>query len=77
MRRRRKESAASQACLSIYTIKDSEPGDLVVSFHCQAVERPKAGSVVVTVAMTSEPDVVKLTEVRFAGSTVGHRVPLG
>jgi hypothetical protein len=77
MSRRRKESAASQACLSIYTIKDGEPGDLVVSVHCQALERPKARSLVVNVAMTTEPDVYKLTEIQFAGSTVGHRVPLG
>ena len=71
------KKARGEACLLIYTIKDGEPGELVASFHCQAVDRPKARSLVVNVAMTSEPNVYRLTEVQFPGSAVAHRVPLG
>jgi hypothetical protein len=71
------KKARGEACLYVYTIKDGGPGDLVVSFHCQTVERPKARTTVTTFAMTSDPDVVRLTEIQFAGSTVGHRAPLG
>jgi hypothetical protein len=51
-----------------------KPEKLVVSFHCQPVERPKADQIVLTYGMAS-PDLFELREIQFPGGTEGHRVP--
>jgi hypothetical protein len=61
----------------VYSYESSNPGKLIVSFHCTPVERPKVRETVVSVAMTRASDVVQLTEIQFGGSTKGHLVPEG
>ena len=48
-------------------------GKLVVSFHCEPVERAKADQFKAIV--TNKGNVLELEEYQFAGSTEGHRVP--
>ena len=66
--------ARGEPCMLVYTVKNGEQGDLVVAFHCEAVTRPKVHTAVVSVGLTAEAGVFKLTEVQFPDSTVGHRV---
>jgi hypothetical protein len=68
--------ARGEACMYVYTYEGSKPGKLIVSFHCTPVERPKARETVVSVSMTSKPDLFVLTEIQFAKSTKGHLVPV-
>jgi hypothetical protein len=67
--------ARGEACMYVHTYDGSKAGKLVVSFHCTPVERPKVRDTVVSVAMTSKPDVFVLMEIQFARSTKGHLVP--
>ena len=53
---------------------DARPDKLVVSFHCQPVQRDKSTQIVMTYGMTSS-GMFELREIQFAGSTEGHRVP--
>jgi hypothetical protein len=48
-------------------------GKLLVSFHCEPVEREKANQFKVMV--TTMGNVLELEEYQFAGSTEAHRVP--
>jgi hypothetical protein len=73
--------AKGGACLYVYEYSEDQAGQpevkpekLVVSFHCQRVERPKADQIVLTYGMLSA-DLVDLREIQFAGSSEGHRVP--
>ena len=66
--------ARGEACTYVYTSALGQPGNLVVSFHCEPVERKKADHfIVVTSRLT--PDLLQLEEYQFAGSTEGHQVP--
>ena len=56
-------------CTYIY---DSS-GKLVVSFHCEPIERAKADQFKVLV--TTRGNILELEEYQFAGSTEAHRVP--
>lgn len=51
-----------------------KPDKLVVSFHCEPVQREKANHVVLTYGMASAT-LFELREIQFAGSSEGHRVP--
>lgn len=53
---------------------EARPDKLVVSFHCQPVQREKAKQIVLTLGMGSG-NVFELREIQFAGSSEGHRVP--
>jgi hypothetical protein len=64
-----------EPCMVIYTYVDGKAGELAASFHCKPVERKPTKIPVVSVAMTKTPDVFKLIEVQFAGSSKGHLVP--
>lgn len=73
--------AKGEPCLYVYEYSEDQSGQpevkpekLVVSFHCQPVEREKATQIVLTYGMLS-PDVFELREIQFPGSTKGHRVP--
>ena len=73
--------AKGEPCLYVYEYSEDQAGQLevkpeklVVSFHCQPVERPKADQIVLTYGMLS-PDLYELREIQFPGSTEGHRVP--
>ena len=48
-------------------------GKLVVSFHCEPVERAKTDQFKVLV--TSKGNLLEIEEYQFAGSTEAHRVP--
>ena len=52
--------ARGEPCMYIYTSNKGKPGDKVASFHCTPVERPVAKNVVISVAMTPDPDVWRL-----------------
>ena len=67
--------ARGEPCMYIYSYEGGKQGKLIVSFHCTAVERPKARDVILTLLMTSSPDVLLLKEIQFKGSTKGHLVP--
>jgi hypothetical protein len=67
--------ASGKPCMYVYSYEDGQPGKLIVSFHCTPVERPKAREVVLSLAMTSSPDLFLLMEIQFAGSTKGHLLP--
>jgi hypothetical protein len=67
--------ARGEPCMYIYTSNKGKPGERVAAFHCTPVQRELAKAVVISVAMTSDPEVWKLKEIQFAGSTKGHLVP--
>jgi hypothetical protein len=48
-------------------------GKLLVSFHCEPIERVKTDQFKVLV--TTKGNVLELEEYQFAGSTEAHRVP--
>ena len=63
-------------CTYVYRSESGEPGKLVVSFHCEHVERDKVEHF--TARFTPRRGAYDLPEVRefqFAGSTAAHRVP--
>jgi hypothetical protein len=75
------KKAHGEACLSVYRYSQDENGDpkilpenLVVSFHCVSVERPKADTLVLTYGITKD-GLLELREIQFAGTLEGHRVP--
>jgi hypothetical protein len=67
--------ARGEACMYVFTYDGCKPGKQVASFHCTPVERPTARELVVSVAMSSSPDLFLLQEIQFKGSTKGHLVP--
>jgi hypothetical protein len=75
------KKANGEACLSVYRYSQAQngapealPENLIVSYHCVAVERTKARELVLTYGVSKDGQL-ELREVQFAGSTEGHRVP--
>jgi hypothetical protein len=75
------KKAHGEACLSVYRYSQAQNGDpqilpenLVVSFHCLAVERTRARDLVLTYGVSKDGQL-ELREIQFAGSLEGHRVP--
>ena len=73
--------AKGDACFYIYEYNvdaagqpEAKPDKLVVSFHCEPVQRAKATHIVLTYGMVN-PELFELREIQFTGSTEGHRVP--
>ena len=73
--------AKGEPCFYIYEYNvdaagqpEARPDKLVVSFHCQPVQREKATHIVLTYGMVS-PELFELREIQFAGTIEGHRVP--
>jgi hypothetical protein len=73
--------AQGEPCLYVYEYSEDQSGKpvvnpekLVVSFHCQRVQREKAREIVLTYGMIS-PELFELREIQFPGRTEGHRVP--
>ena len=73
--------AKGEPCLYVYEYSEDQAGQpelkpekLVVSFHCQPVERSLVTQMVLTYGMISA-DVSELREIQFADSSEGHRVP--
>lgn len=73
--------AKGEPCLYIYEYSEDQAGKpevkpekLVVSFHCEPIQREKATQIVLTYGMLNS-DLFELREIQFPGSTKGHRVP--
>lgn len=73
--------ASGAACFYIYEYSadatgqpEARPDKLVVSFHCQPVQREKATHIVLTYGMVNS-ELFELREIQFTGSAEGHRVP--
>ena len=58
-----------EACTYVY----DAAGKLVVSFHCEPVERDRANQF--KIIITSTAGMPEIEEYQFAGSMEGHRVP--
>jgi hypothetical protein len=68
--------ARGEDCVFFYRVKSDGTKALVTSYHCQAVKRAKADKFTVIAARRHTPwAVAELTEIQFAGTTEGHRVP--
>lgn len=63
--------AKGEDCTYVY----DSAGKLVVSFHCEPVQRDKATQFKVLV--TTRGGLAEIDEYQFAGSVEGHRVPRG
>jgi hypothetical protein len=68
--------ARGEACMNVYSYVNGKADRLVVSFHCQMVERKLAATTITNEEMTREPGVFRLKEIQFAGTTKGHLVPV-
>lgn len=73
--------AKGEACFCVYEYSadaagqpEARPDKLVLSFHCQPVQREKARHIILTYGMVN-PELFELREIQFTGSTEGHRVP--
>ena len=73
--------AAGEACLYVYRYSVDPNGkpearaeNLVLSFHCVPIDRPKASQTVLTYG-TTDNGSLELREIQFTGSLKGHRVP--
>lgn len=73
--------AKGEPCLYVYEYSEDQAGKpevkpekLVVSFHCQPIQREKVTQIVLTYGMLN-PELFELREIQFPGSTEGHRVP--
>jgi hypothetical protein len=62
--------AKGEPCTYIY-----QGSRLVISFHCEHVDRTKADRFIVVVSAPPANGLPELLEFRFAGSTEGHKVP--
>lgn len=67
--------ARGEPCMFIYSYEGGKQGKLVASFHCTPVERPKSKDVILSLAISENPNVFLLKEIQFKGSTKGHLVP--
>jgi hypothetical protein len=75
------KKANAEHCLYVYRYGEDQngkpearPENLVVSFHCEALQRTKVSQLVLTYGVTNG-GASELREIQFAGSLVGHRVP--
>lgn len=63
-------------CFYIYTVKHGKQDNLVVSFHCQHIDRPIPNKFSVRLSNRNSPfEVREVHELQFAGSADGHGVP--
>ena len=75
--------AKGEPCFYIYKYSQDAAGkpevkdeNLVLSFHCQHLERAKAPQIVMTYVMVAgQSDLFEIKEVQFANSTAVHRLP--
>lgn len=75
--------AKGEPCFYVYKYSEDAGGkplvkneNLVLSFHCQHLERAKAPQIVMTYVMVAgQADLFEIKEVQFAGSTAVHRLP--
>ena len=63
-------------CFYIYTVKKGKQDALVVSFHCQHIDREKPDKFSVRLSNRNSPFALReVLELQFAGSDDGHGVP--
>ena len=68
--------AKGEPCTYIYRGKLQDEAKLVTSFHCTHVDREMVSEFKATITRRVTPyDVAELTEIQFAGSNAGHKVP--
>jgi hypothetical protein len=67
---------AGEPCLYIYTMKAGNRDKLVISIHCEPVERDRTARFTVTLSPRSSANAVReVREIQFAGFAKGHRIP--
>ena len=62
--------AKGEDCTDVYT----RSGELVVSFHCTPVERPKSDRFRLVARRLDASGLSEVVEIQFAGSTEAHQV---
>jgi hypothetical protein len=68
--------AKGEPCTYVYRRKEGHAGKLVVSFHCEHVDREVAKQFTVKIIPRRTAfEVPEVREIQFAGSAAGHRVP--
>jgi hypothetical protein len=68
--------AAGEPCLYIYTMKAGKRDKLVISIHCEPVERERATQFTVKLSPRPSGNAVReVLEMQFAGIAKGHRIP--
>jgi hypothetical protein len=68
--------AQGKDCTYFYQRRSGKPDKLIVSFHCQPIERRNVDQFTVVLFRRNIPfELPEVKEVQFAGSTEGHRVP--
>jgi hypothetical protein len=71
-----KRMAEGEACTYVFKVIGGTAVDLVCSFHCTPVDRPKAETFTMRSSLISAKSTLQeITEIQFAGSSEGHRVP--
>jgi hypothetical protein len=67
---------AGEPCLYIYTMKAGKRDKLVISLHCEPVERERATQFTVKLSPRSSANAIReVLEIQFAGVAKGHRIP--
>jgi hypothetical protein len=67
---------AGDPCLYVYTMKAGKRDKLVISLHCEPVERQKAKQFTVILAPRNSGAAVReVREIQFAGFAKGHKIP--
>jgi hypothetical protein len=68
--------ARGEPCTYIYRGKHQDETRLAAAFHCIHVDRERANALKITFSRHSTPyEVAEITEIQFAGSKDGHKVP--
>jgi hypothetical protein len=67
---------AGEPCLYVYTMKAGKRDKLVISLHCEPVQREKTTQFTVLLAPRySAYTVREVREIQFAGFAKAHRIP--
>lgn len=70
--------ARGEPCTWVYAGTQIDEKKLVASFHCIHVDRDMAGALKVSFKRNNTPyETPEITEIQFAGSRDGHKVPTG
>src|SRR5262245_51869757 len=67
--------ARGEPCTYVYRGRKIDEKKLVLAFHCIHVEREKVAAFKATIPRHGTYEVPEITEIQFAGSTAGHKVP--
>ena len=68
--------AAGEPCLYVYTMKSGKRDRLVISLHCEPVERKQAKRFTITLTPRNSAYTVReVSEIQFAGFAKAHRIP--